>query len=169
MCSSDLNGRQAKAGELVVMDYAGALDYLAIDITRTWPVSGRFTAAQQRAYETVLEAQLAMIALMKPGATRAALRAAGEQVFRDRGFDPRYAYSGHFVGMSVHDVGDWEAPLEAGMVLAIEPMIDLPDQAMHIRVEDTVRITATGVEVLTAAAPKVIPELLRLRSEEQHV
>ena len=103
-----------------------------------------------------------MIALMKPGATRAALRAAGEQVFRDRGFDPRYAYSGHFVGMSVHDVGDWEAPLEAGMVLAIEPMIDLPDQAMHIRVEDTVRITATGVEVLTAAAPKVIPELLRL-------
>jgi Xaa-Pro aminopeptidase len=156
------NGRQAKAGELVVMDYAGALDYLAIDITRTWPVSGRFTAAQQRAYETVLEAQLAMIALMKPGATRAALRAAGEQVFRDRGFDPRYAYSGHFVGMSVHDVGDWEAPLEAGMVLAIEPMIDLPDQAMHIRVEDTVLITATGVEVLTAAAPKVIPELLRL-------
>ena len=156
------NGRQTQAGDLIVMDYAGALDYLTIDITRTWPVSGRFTAAQQRAYETALDAQLAMIALMKPGATRAAIRAAGERIFRNRGFDPKYAYSGHYVGMSVHDVGDWDAPLEAGMVLAIEPMIDLPDQALHIRVEDTVLITPTGTEVLTAAAPKSTSELLRL-------
>ena len=61
------NGRQMKAGELVVMDYAGSLDYLTMDITRTWPVSGRFTDAQLRAYECVLEAQKAIIAAIKPG------------------------------------------------------------------------------------------------------
>ena len=61
------NGRQMKAGELVVMDYAGSLDYLTIDITRTWPVSGRFTDAQRKAYECALEAQKAIIAAIKPG------------------------------------------------------------------------------------------------------
>jgi len=158
------NGRRTEDGDLVVMDYGGSLDYLTIDITRTWPVSGRFSAEQRRAYECVLEAQLAMIALMRPGTTRQALRDAGERVFRSRGFDPRYAYTGHYVGMSVHDVGDWTLPLEAGMVLAIEPILDLPDQRLHVRVEDTVLITDTGAEVLTAAVPKQVGELLALAS-----
>ena len=105
-----------------------------------------------------------MIAEMKPGATRATIQEAGERVFRLRGFDPRYAYEGHYVGMSVHDVGDWSLPLQAGMVLAIEPIIDLPDRKMHIRVEDTVLITQSGAEVLTAVVPKRVPELLRLAS-----
>jgi Xaa-Pro aminopeptidase len=156
------NGRRTEDGDLVVMDYGGSLDYLTIDITRTWPVSGRFSPEQRRAYECVLEAQLAMIALMRPGTTRQALREAGERVFRNRGFDPRYAYTGHYVGMSVHDVGDWALPLEAGMVLAIEPILDLPAERLHIRVEDTVLITDTGVEVLTAAVPKQVEELLAL-------
>ena len=68
------NGRQMKAGELVVMDYAGSLDYLTMDITRTWPVSGRFTDAQLRAYECVLEAQKAIIAAIKPGVAEASFR-----------------------------------------------------------------------------------------------
>ncbi len=158
------NGRRTVAGDLVVMDYAGSLDYLTMDITRTWPVSGRFTDEQQRAYQCVLDAQLAMIAAMRPGAARQTIQDAGERVFRDRGFDPRYAYSGHYVGLSVHDVGDWNLPLEAGMVLAIEPILDMPDRQMHIRVEDTVLITRDGVEVLTSAVPKAVPELLRLAS-----
>jgi len=156
------NGRRTERGDLVVMDYAGSLDYLTVDITRTWPVSGRFTDEQRRAYDCVLDAQLAMIATMRPGATRQTIRNAGEAVFRERGFDPRYAYSGHYVGLSVHDVGDWNLPLEAGMVLAIEPIVDLPERKMHVRVEDTVLITSDGVEVLTRAAPKRVPDLLRL-------
>jgi Xaa-Pro aminopeptidase len=158
------NGRRTEAGDLVVMDYAGALDYLTVDITRTWPVSGRFTDEQRRAYECVLDAQLAMIAAMRPGAARDVIREAGERVFRERGFDPRYAYSGHYVGLSVHDVGDWALPLQAGMVLAIEPILDLPERRMHVRVEDTVLITSNGAEVLTQAVPKRVPELLRLAS-----
>jgi Xaa-Pro aminopeptidase len=154
------NGRQMKAGELVVMDYAGSLDYLTMDITRTWPVSGRFTDAQLRAYECVLEAQKAILAAIKPGVTRAVVQKIAEDTFKKHGFDPRYAYVGHYVGMSVHDVGDWSLPFEAGMVMAIEPILDMP--GMHIRIEDSVLVTPTGVEVLSAAVPKEAEEVMAL-------
>jgi Xaa-Pro aminopeptidase len=156
------NGRQMKAGELVVMDYAGSLDYLTIDITRTWPVSGRFTDDQRKAYEAVLDTQKAIIAAIKPGVARSVVRRIAEDTMRTHGFDPRYAYTGHYVGLSVHDVGDWSLPFAEGMVLAIEPIIDLPNQQLHVRVEDTVLVTATGAEVLSSAAPKEVDAVLAL-------
>ena len=156
------NGRQMKANELVVMDYGGSLDYLTMDITRTWPVSGQFTVEQRRAYEAVLDTQKAILAAIKPGVTRTAIRMLAEGTLKKHGFDPRYAYMGHYVGMSVHDVGDWGLPFEAGMVLAIEPILDTPDQQLHIRIEDTVLVTATGVEILSAAVPKDVDALLAL-------
>jgi Xaa-Pro aminopeptidase len=156
------NGRQMKAGELVVMDYAGSLDYLTVDITRTWPVSGRFTDAQLKAYQTTLDAQKAIIAAIKPGVTRATVQRIAEDIFRKQGFDPRYAYVGHYVGLSVHDVGDWSLPFEAGMTMAIEPIIDIPEQQLHIRVEDTILVTPTGAEILSAGLPKEVNQLLPL-------
>ena len=156
------NGRQMKTGELVVMDYAGSLDYLTVDITRTWPVSGRFTDAQLKAYQATLEAQKAIIAGIKPGVSRATVQKLAEDIYRSRGFDPRYAYVGHYVGLSVHDVGDWSLPFEAGMTMAIEPIIDIPEQQLHIRVEDTILVTPTGVEVLSAGLPKEVDALLAL-------
>ena len=66
------------------------------------------------------------------------------------------------MGLSVHDVGDWNAPFAAGMVMAIEPIIDIPEQQLHIRVEDTILVTPTGAEVLTSAVPKEVDELLGL-------
>ena len=156
------NGRQMKAGELVVMDYAGSLDYLTIDITRTWPVSGRFTGEQRKAYDAVLDTQRAIIAAIKPGVVRRAIRQIAEDTMRKHGFDPRNAYTGHYVGLSVHDVGDWNLPFAEGMVLAIEPIIDMPEQKLHVRIEDTLLVTATGVEILSAAAPKEVDGLLAL-------
>ena len=156
------NGRRLNGGELVVMDYGGSLDYLTIDITRTWPVSGRFTDAQLKAYETTLAAQKAIIAAMRPGVTRDVVRKIAEDIFRKNGFDPRYAYVGHYVGMSVHDVGDWDLPFEAGMVMAIEPIIDLPEKQLHIRVEDTILVTPNGAEILSTAVPKEVEPLLAL-------
>ena len=156
------NGRQVQAGELVVMDYGGSLDYTTIDITRTWPVSGRFSDAQLKAYRTVLEAEEAMIAAIRPGVTRAAVSKIAHDIYRRNGFDPVYAYVGHYVGMSVHDVGDWSLPFQAGMVLALEPIIDLPDQQLHIRVEDTIVVTASGAQVLTKDVPKDVAGLTRL-------
>ena len=156
------NGRQMNAGELVVMDYAGSLDYLTMDITRTWPVSGRFTDVQLKAYQTTLDAQKAIIAAIRPGVTRDAVRNIAEDIFRKQGFDPRYAYVGHYVGLSVHDVGDWSLPFEAGMVMAIEPILDIPEQQLHIRIEDTILVTPNGAEILSTGLPKEVNELLPL-------
>lgn len=161
------NGRRMNAGELVVMDYGGSLDYLTIDITRTWPVSGRFTDAQLKAYRTGLEAQKAIIAAIKPGVARSVVQRIAEETFRRNGFDSRYAYVGHYVGMSVHDVGDWGLPFEVGMVMAIEPIIDMPDQQLHIRVEDTILVTPNGAEVLTSAVPKEVDEVLALMRQSE--
>ena len=156
------NGRRMNAGELVVMDYAGSLDYLTVDITRTWPVSGQFTDEQLKAYRTVLAAQKAIIAAIRPGVTRDVVRRVAEDIFRDNGFDPRYAYIGHYVGLSVHDVGDWSAPFEAGMTMAIEPILDIPKQQLHIRVEDTILVTPNGTEILSTGLPKEPEELVAL-------
>jgi Xaa-Pro aminopeptidase len=157
------NGKPLEAGETVVMDYGGSLDYQVIDITRTWPVSGVFDETQLRAYQCVLEAQKAIIAAMKPGATRAQTRDISKAVFKKWGFDDRNAGgAGHFVGMSVHDVGDSNLPFEPGMVIAVEPILEIKEKNLHVRIEDTVLITKAEPLVLTASAPKEVPELLAL-------
>lgn len=156
------NGRRMAAGELVVMDYGGSLDHLTVDITRTWPVSGQFDDGQLKAYQATLDAQRAIIAAIAPGVSRETVRRIAERIFQAAGFSPRYAYLGHYVGLSVHDVGDWDLPFEAGMVLAIEPIIDIPDQELHIRIEDTILVTPTGAEVLSAGLPKDVEELVPL-------
>lgn len=157
------NSRQLQDGDLVVMDYGASLGYQTIDITRTWPVSGKFDDLQERAYRCVLEAQKAIIAAMVPGATRAETREIAKRVYAKWGFDDRYAGgAGHFTGMSVHDVGDYSAPLRAGMVIAVEPIIEIKERNIHIRIEDTVLITEEGPEVLSAHVPKEVDELLAL-------
>ena len=158
------NGRQYKDGDLVVMDYGGALDYLGVDITRTWPVSGQFTPDQLKAYQCALEAQKAIIAAMTVGATRAETRAIGEAVYKKYGF-PGGAGAGHYVGMSVHDVGDGSLPFQPGMVIAVEPIIEDASKQLHVRIEDTVLITEKGPEILTSGVPKEIDEVLALVRE----
>jgi Xaa-Pro aminopeptidase len=157
------NGKPLEPRETIVMDYGGALDYQVIDITRTWPVSGQFDDLQRRAYACVLEAQKTGIAAMRPGNTRKQTRDIVEAVFKKHGFDTRWAGgAGHFVGMSVHDVGDMSLPFAPGMVIAIEPILQIPEKNLHVRIEDTVLITDGDPVVLTAAAPKEIDEMLAL-------
>jgi len=158
------NGRQYKDGDLVVMDYGGALDYLGVDITRTWPVSGQFTPDQLKAYQCALEAQKAIIAAMTAGATRAQTREIGQAIYKKYGF-PGGAGAGHYVGMSVHDVGDGSLPFEPGMVIAVEPIIEDASKQLHVRIEDTVLITARGPEILTSGVPKEMDEVLALVRE----
>ncbi len=157
------NGRQMQAGDLVVMDYGGDLDYQVIDITRTWPVSGQFDELQLRAYKCALETQKAIIAAMRPGATRKQTVEISKRIYEKYGFsDQRPASAGHFVGMSVHDVGDYTEPFRPGMVIAVEPIIELPDKHLHVRIEDTVLITEGEPYILSAAVPKEVDEVLAL-------
>ncbi len=160
------SGRQMEAGDLVVMDYGGSLDYMVIDITRTWPVSGEFDDLQKRAYVAALEAEKAIIAAMRPGATREGIRDITKKIYEKHGFgDQRAPSAGHFVGMAVHDVGDSSLPLEPGMVIAVEPIIEIKDKHLHIRVEDTVLVTEGDPVVLTEVCPKEIDEVLALMKE----
>ncbi len=157
------NGKQLEGGELIVMDYGGSFGYQTMDITRTWPVSGKFTELQERAYRATLEAQKAIIAAMKPGATRAQTRAICREIFDKWGFEDQPAYgAGHFVGMSVHDVGDHDLPFKPGMVIAVEPIIEITSEDLHIRIEDTVLITEGEPEILSAEVPKELEDVVRL-------
>jgi Xaa-Pro aminopeptidase len=157
------SGRQMQAGDLVVMDYGGSLDYQVVDITRTWPVSGRFDELQLKAYQCALETQKAIIAAMKPGATRLQTRDIAKAIYEKWGFaNQPPTGAGHFVGMSVHDVGDPREPFRAGMVIAVEPIIEIPEKQLHIRIEDTVLVTDGEPLVLSTAAPKEVDALLAL-------
>lgn len=162
------SSRQLQDGDLIVMDYGASMGYLTIDITRTWPASGEFTELQERAYRCVLEAEKAIIAAMRPGVTRAETREIAREIFERWGFTDQFpGGAGHFVGMSVHDVGDYSLPLQAGMVIAVEPIIDIPEENLHIRIEDTVLITEDGHVVLSAHVPKEVDEVLALMAERE--
>jgi Xaa-Pro aminopeptidase len=161
------NGRQLQDGDLVVMDYGASMGYLTMDITRTWPVSGRFTDLQERAYRCVLEAEKAIIAAMRPGVTRDETLRIAEAIFEKWGFPDQYpGGAGHFVGMSVHDVGDYDLPLQSGMVIAVEPIIDIPEHSLHVRIEDTVLVTDAGPVILSADVPKELEEVLALVGQQ---
>ncbi len=159
------NGKELRDGELIVMDYGASFAYQTMDITRTWPVSGKFTELQERAYRATLEAQKAIITAMVPGATRQETRDINRRIFDKWGFEDQAAYgAGHFVGMAVHDVGDYSLPFQVGMVIAVEPIIEIVEDDLHVRIEDTVLITADGPEILSSAVPKELDEVLALMS-----
>jgi Xaa-Pro aminopeptidase len=159
----DKNSRRVEAGDGVLMDFGADLDHLAMDISRTWPASGRFTDAQREIYRTVLEIQKACIEAYKPGATSKDVREHVAAVLKAKGIDPRGQLGGfgHGVGLSVHDV-PLGGVLKEGMVFAIEPGIYDEKTGFGVRIEDTVLITATGCEVLTAGVPKELADLEKL-------
>jgi Xaa-Pro aminopeptidase len=145
------------------MDFGADLDHLAMDITRTWPASGRFTDEQKEVYRTVLEVQKACIEAYKPGATPKDVRDHVARVMKAKGIDFRGLEGGfgHGVGLSVHDV-PLGGVLKEGMVFAIEPALYYPEKNFGVRIEDTVLITRTGCEVLTMDVPKEIDEIEKL-------
>lgn len=155
------NGRRIEDGDLVLMDFGGDLDYLCMDITRTWPASGKFTPEQREIYEVVLSVQKACIEAYRPGATREDVEKHVAEVMAEKGLDSRGLKGGfgHTVGMAVHDVGVWPESLQEGMVFAIEPALYYPDRNIGIRIEDTVLITKDGCEVLSKDVPKEIEKI----------
>ncbi|MGH8154250.1 MAG: aminopeptidase P N-terminal domain-containing protein [Rhodanobacteraceae bacterium] len=179
-------GRIAR-GDLLLVDAGAELECYASDVTRTWPVGGRFSPAQRALYEVTLDAQAAALDEVRagrpftaahdaatrvvakglcalkllPGSWRAALKSGAY-----RRYFPHK--TGHWLGLDVHDVGDYRVDdeprmLEAGMVVTVEPGIYIPRDAsdvevkwrgLGVRIEDDVAITARGTEVLSAGLPK---------------
>jgi Xaa-Pro aminopeptidase len=149
--------------ELVVLDFGGSLDHMTMDITRTFNISGKFTAEQAKWYAVELEAQKAVIALLTPGHTYEEAAAAGKAIFEKAGIGDQFSgFPGHFVGLATHDVMRATGPVKPGQVITVEPYIDFPDKRMHFRVEDTILITNGAPENLSAAIPKEMADVEKL-------
>jgi len=188
------NRHQLRDGDLVLIDAGCEYAGYASDITRTFPVNGRFTPPQRVLYELVLAAQRAAIAKALPGNRwdaphKAAVRAltAGlvelgilpgtrkdvPKLIKEEKYKPFYMHrTGHWLGMDVHDVGEYKQggkwrKLLPGMVLTVEPGLYIPDRDevpecyrnIGIRIEDDVAITEDGQEILSADAPKTVEEI----------
>jgi Xaa-Pro aminopeptidase len=164
------NRRRMDRGEVVVMDSAAECGYYASDITRTVPVGGKFTARQRELYDIVLGAQNAAIAAIKPGARLQgdtdSLNRIAKDYINSHGKDlhgeslGKYFTHGlgHSVGIDVHDPGP-AGPLEAGMVITMEPGIYIPEEGIGIRIEDVVLVTEHGAKILSAALPREADEV----------
>ncbi len=155
-------------GDLIIMDVGAEFGYYSADVTRTAPVSGRFTERQRALYELVLATQQTAIDSVRPGVTVGDLNRISRTYMSEHSGDlcqptdcNRFYVHGlsHWLGIDVHDVGDYSTPLAQGMVLTIEPGIYLPDERIGIRIEDDVLVTETGHEVLSAASPRSVEDI----------
>ncbi len=186
------NDAVMRDGEMVLIDAGCELEYYAADVTRTFPVNGRFSREQRALYEIVLQAQLAAIAAIKPGNNWNEPHDASVRVITEGLLDlgllkgalkrqiERETYRefymhrvGHWLGLDVHDVGDYRVgdewrQLEPGMVMTVEPGIYISPhnskvarkwRGIGIRLEDDVLVTADGCDVLSAAVPKTIDDI----------
>ncbi len=152
-------------GSLVHFDTGAAMNLYSADIQRTVPADGTFTPEQKRIYQVVLDVQKEVIAAVRPGVTWAELQELTMKRLKEAGgWDESYTYGiGHFIGMEVHEHGDYVDPLEPGMVLAIEQgaVVD----GTRVAFEDDVLVTRRGHEWLTRFIPIEIDEVEALKQE----
>jgi len=156
----DQNSRLLQSGDLVVVDAAAEYGRYASDVTRTYPVSGHFTAEQARVYRAVYQAQEDIFAAIKPGVSMAELQHVAEASLRRNGYLANFIHGfGHFVGLDVHDAGDLEKPIPLGAVFTVEPGVYLPAEGFGVRIEDEVVTTDHGYRLLTAAIPRKLEDV----------
>ncbi len=170
--------RQMKDGDLLVLDVAGSYSGYAADITRTLPVNGKFSPRQREIYEIVLGAQNAVLAAVKPvmslGRTgNNSLYKIAYDYINSHGKDlhggPLGKYFihglGHHIGLDVHDAGEPTRPLEAGMIITIEPGIYIPEENLGVRIEDDVLVTEDAAVLLTARLPRNPDDIEKIMAE----
>jgi Xaa-Pro aminopeptidase len=192
------NDTELKNGDVVLIDAGAEIGCYAADITRTFPVNGKFSGEQRAVYEVVLAAQLAAIEQAKPGKQwnhphESAVRVLTEglvelgllkgdvdELVREERYKRFFMHrTGHWLGMDVHDVGDYKVDdvwrlLEAGIVMTVEPGIYIAANTegvdprwwnIGVRIEDDVLITRDGNDVLSRDAPKQIDEIEALMNQ----
>jgi len=162
------NSAPLASGDLMVMDVGAGADFYASDITRTVVLGDKVTKRQQAVYDAVLEAQAYAFSLLKPGVVLRDYEKQMEEFIgeklRELGLiktiereSVRFYFphaTSHFLGLDTHDAGDYDHPLEPGVVLAVEPGIYIPEEATGVRIEDNVVITEDGCRVLSDRLPR---------------
>lgn len=186
------NSAELKSGDLLLIDAGCEYDYYASDITRTFPVNGRFSPEQRALYELVLKSQAAAIEQVRPGnhwnepndavvkvitkglVELGILKGRVSTLIKKEAYKPYYMHrAGHWLGMDVHDVGDYKIDgkwrqLEPGMVLTVEPGLYIPAGSkgvakkwwnIGIRIEDDVLVTKDGYDILSKDVPKSVEDI----------
>lgn len=167
-------------GDMVLMDFAPDYHYYVSDITRMWPINGKYNAWQRELLGFVLEYRNAIMKQIRPGVTTAQIleqaKAAMEPVFAGWRFSkPVYEKAArnlvnrgggvlsHPVGMAVHDDGRYDqGPLQPGQVFSIDPQLRVPEENLYIRYEDVITVTESGMENFTSFLPSELGELEKL-------
>jgi Xaa-Pro aminopeptidase len=195
------NNAEVKTGDLVLIDAGCEYGHYASDITRTFPANGKFSPEQKAIYNLVLKAQLAAIEVLKPGVPwdeahtisvkiitqglvkLGLLKGRPSQLIKSEAYKDFYMHRiGHWIGMDVHDVGDYKIDddwrlLEAGMVTTVEPGIYIAPnnrkvakkwRGIGVRIEDDVLITRQGNKILSAGIPKTVEEIEAFMAETVH-
>ena len=170
-------------GDLVLMDYAPDYHYYTSDVTRMWPVNGKYTPAQRELCNFILAYRDALFKHVRPGVTSDYVLDSAARDMEKYLVGKTFAnanhlkavkeglkFRGHFqhsVGMAVHDVGSVRGvKLEPGMVFTIDPMIWIREERLYIRIEDMAVVTETGVENLSAFVPSTLDEIERTMTEQ---
>lgn len=156
--------------DLVVVDIGADYNYYCADITRTYPASGTFTKRQREVYNFVLETQAYIASIAKPGYWLSnknepdkSLHHLAKQFLKERGYDEYFIHGiGHFLGIDVHDVGDYTVPLKKDDVFTIEPGIYIPEEGIGVRIEDDYWVVEDGVECLSGDLPKDPDEIEKM-------
>jgi Xaa-Pro aminopeptidase len=182
--------RKMEDGDFLLMDFAPDVGYYMADVTRMWPVNGKFSPWQRELYGFYLGCYQAILKAIRPGVTAANIKREAAQEMEKilaaskfskpayesaaRQFVSAYAASaknsqaslGHWVGMATHDVGQDAGPLRAGMVFTIEPALTVPEEKIYIRLEDMILITDTKAENLSDFVPMDMASIEKLMQEE---
>ena len=176
------NTNTMKSGDVVVIDAAGEYSMYAADITRTLPVSGHFTARQREIYDIVLGAQEAAMAAFQSGKSMlmgdsdASLNKVAKDYIKSHGKDlhgqPLDQYFihglGHYIGLNVHDAGDYKIPLAPGMAFTIEPGIYIPEENIGVRIEDDFLVGQDGKLIkLSGALPSKAEDVEKAMAGKQ--
>lgn len=167
------NKSSLQSGDLVVVDIGASYNLYCADITRTFPVSGRFSPRQQEIYQIVLDTQEYIAGIAKPGMwlnygknPEQSLNHLARTFLKKAGYDRYFPHGiGHFLGIDTHDVGDYSVPLQEGDVFTIEPGIYIPEEKIGVRIEDNYCITSTGADCLSGALEKSPQAICQMMSD----
>ncbi|MFQ6617637.1 MAG: aminopeptidase P N-terminal domain-containing protein [Fidelibacterota bacterium] len=170
------NDRKIESGDLVVLDVGAEYGYYTADVTRTIPISGKFTEPQKEIYSIVLKAQRMAIEAVKPGITLNDLNQIARDYLNSKGYGKYFIHGlSHFVGLDVHDAGNRSVTLEPGMVFTIEPGIYInPDESdvdpeyrgIGVRIEDDILLTEKGAVILSKKIPRTIEAVEKIMAKK---
>jgi Xaa-Pro aminopeptidase len=155
------NNQVIQDSGLVLIDTGAAWEHYSADVTRTIPVSGKFSDREKELYELVLKASDAAIKKVQVGAyNHDDVHLTAKGILDEAGYSEYFIHgTGHFLGLDVHDAGNYDLPYKAGVVVTVEPGIYIPEEGIGIRIEDVILVTKDGPVVLSRGIPRTVADI----------